>query len=177
MMDPQTDTSVTVFEAVIVPYRSLSPRGLRILIAVICLLCALTVLRFWFIGAWPVAAFSVAEISLAIFLLRLNASRARASELVLLSADTLRIVRTDRTGKRQDLQLPVGWLNVVMEELPGRVPKLLLVAHGVREEIAVTLGEEEKRDLWAALRAALHQLRNPQFDNPQLHTGDKPNPT
>ena len=102
MMDPQTDASATVFEAVIVPYRSLSPRGLRILIAVICLLCGLTVLRFWFIGAWPVAAFSVVEIGLAIFLLRLNASRARASELVLLSEDTLRIVRTDRTGKRQE---------------------------------------------------------------------------
>ena len=55
-----------------------------------------------------------------------------------------------------------------MEEPPGRVPKLLLVAHGVREEIAVTLGEDEKRDLWAALREALHRLRNPQFDNPQL---------
>ena len=176
MMDLQADASATVFEAVIVPHRSLSPRGLRILIAVICLLCGLTVLRFWFIGAWPVAAFSVAEISLAIFLLRLNASRARASELVLLSADTLRIVRTDRTGKRQERELPAGWLNVVIEESPGRVPKLLLVAHGVREEIAATLGEDEKRDLWAALRAALHQLRNPQFDNPQLQIENDPNP-
>ena len=50
---------------------------------------------------------------------------------------------------------------------------LLLVAHGVREEVAATLGEEEKRDLWAALRAALHQLRNPSFDNPQLRVRDE----
>ena len=57
--------------------------------------------------------------------------------------------------------LPAGWLNAVMEEPPGRVPRLLLVAHGVREEIATTLGEAEKRDLSAALRAALAPAAQP----------------
>ncbi len=94
----------------------------------------------------------------------------RASELVLLSEDALRIVRTGRAGRRDECVLPVGWLNVVLDEQPGRVPKLLLVARGVREEIAATLGEAEKRDLWSALRDALHQVRNPRFDNAQLRT-------
>ena len=160
--------SDTLFEAVIVPHRSLSPRGLRILTAVICLLSGLVVLRFWFIGAWPVAGFSVTEIVIAIFLLRLNATRAHASELVLLSEKALRIVRTGRAGRREERILPVGWLNLVLEELPGRVPKLLLVGRGAREEIAAALGETEKRELWSALHEALHLLRNPRFDNPQL---------
>src|ERR1700719_2641239 len=121
VMDRQGEAmeSATLCEAVIIPHRSLSPRGLRILIAVICLLSGLIVLRFWFIGAWPVAGFSVAEIGIAIFLLRLNAIRARTSELVLLSENTLRIVRTGRTGRRDERVLPVGWLNVVLEEHPG----------------------------------------------------------
>jgi len=158
----------TVFEAVIVPHRSLSPRGLAILMAVISLLCALVMLRFWLIGAWPVAGFGVLEIGLALFLLWLNARRAHASELVLLSEQTLRVVRTDRRGVRQERVLPVAWLNAVIEEPPGQVPRLLLVAHGVREEIATTLGEAEKRDLWAALHDALLRLRSPRFENPQL---------
>jgi uncharacterized membrane protein len=162
------DRDATVFEAVIVPYRSLSSRALRTLMAVIGLLCALVMLRFWLIGAWPVAGFGVVEIGAAIFLLRLNASRARASELVLLSEDALRIVRTDRRGRRQQRVLAAGWLNATLEEAPGQVPRLLLVAHGVREEIATALGEAEKRDLWAALRDALYRLRSPSFDNPQL---------
>jgi len=162
----------TVFEAVIVPHRSLSPRGLAILIGAVSLLCGLIVLRFWLIGAWPVAGFGVAEIGLAIFLLRLNASRARASELVLLSADALRIIRTDWRGRRRQRVLPVGWLRPVLEEPPGQVPRLLLVAHGVREEIATALGEDEKRDLCTALRDALHRLRSPSFDNGQLR-GDE----
>ena len=155
-----------MFEAVIVPHRSLSPRGLRDSDAVIGALCALIVLRFWLIGAWPVAGFGVVEIGLAIFLLRLNASRARAQR-----ADSA--VRTGvadcahrpgTAGGRSGV-LPIGWLNAVIEEPAGKVPRLLLVARGVREEIATTLGEVEKRDLWAALREALHRLRNPTFDN------------
>lgn len=167
-MDPRSEASAPVFEAVITPYRSLSARGLTILIGGISILCALLALRFWLIGAWPVAWFSVIEIGLAVFLLRLNARRAGASELVLLSEAELRVVRTDWRGRRQERVLPTGWLNAVMEETPGKVPILLVVAHGVREEIAATLGEAEKRDLCVALRAALHRLRNPQFDNYQL---------
>jgi uncharacterized membrane protein len=165
---PETAAPAMVFEAMIVPYRSLSPRGLGILIAGVCLLCTLTALRFWFIGAWPVALFSVVEIGIAVFLLQLNASRGRASELVLLSENALRIVRTDRAGRRYERVLPVGWLNAVMEERPGRVPQLVLAARGVREEIAASLGEAEKRDLWEALHTALHELSNPRFNNPQL---------
>jgi uncharacterized membrane protein len=161
----------TLFEAVIIPHRSLSPRGLRILIAAIVLLSGLIVLRFWLIGAWPVAGFGVIEVGLAVFLLRLNARRARASELLLLSHDALRIVRTGRAARRDERVLPVGWLNVVLDEQAGRVPKLMLVARGVREEIAAALGEDEKRDLSLALRSALHAVRNPRFDNPQLRDG------
>jgi uncharacterized membrane protein len=160
--------SPTVFEAVIVPHRSLSPRGLAILIAVLVALCGLVGLRFWLIGAWPVACFGAVEIGLAVLLLWLNATRARASELILLSEDALRIVRTDRRGRRAERVLSVGWLNARLEEPPGQVPRLLLVAHGVREEIATSLGEIEKRDLSKALADALHRLRSPRFDNPQL---------
>jgi uncharacterized membrane protein len=166
-----------VFEAVIVPYRSLSPRGLRILIAAICLLSALMVLRFWLIRAWPVIGFSVIEIGLAVFLLLLNARRARASELVLLSESSLRIVRTDLRGRRREQVMRAGWLNAVLEESPGKVPRLVLVAQGLREEIAASLGEAEKRDLWAALRDALYRLRNPEFDNPQLRAMRPPGPS
>lgn len=157
-----------LFEATIVPYRSLSPRGLRILIVAIAACSALTVLRFLLLRAWPVVAFSVVEVAFAILLLRLNARRARQSELVLLTEAGLHLIRTDASGRKQTENLPHGWLNVVLEDVPGRVPRLLLVARELRREIGATLGEAEKRDLAAALSAALYRLRNPVFDNPQL---------
>ncbi|MBN8908929.1 MAG: DUF2244 domain-containing protein [Rhodospirillales bacterium] len=150
------------------PHRSLSPRGLRILIAAICGFSALTVLRFWLIGAWPVAGFSVVEIGLAVFLLRLNAKRARASEFVLLTEDGLRIRRTDMHGNREEQTLSAAWLNVLLVERQGRVPALLLSNRDTKVEVAASLGEDEKRDLAEALRDALDRLRHPRFDNPQL---------
>jgi len=157
-----------LFEAVIVPHRSLSPRGLAILTGVIATLCGLTALRFWLIGAWPVIGFSVVEVGLALWLIQSNARSARASELVLLSENALRIVRVDARGRRQERWFSSAWLKVVVEEAPGRVPRLLLAARSAREEIAAALGEAEKRDLAAALGAALHERRNPTFENSQL---------
>lgn len=161
-----------LFEAVIVPHRSLSPRGLRLLMAVIAGACGVMALRFWLIGAWPVVAFSVIEVGLAILLLRLNARQARGSELVLLSERSLRIIRTDEHGTREERELPAAWLNVGLEESPGRVPKLVLSVRRQREEIGGVLGEEQKRDLAHALREALHNARNPRFDNAQLRAAD-----
>jgi uncharacterized membrane protein len=159
------------FEALIVPHRSLSRRGLRILTCSLVGLTGVIALRFLILGAWPVLAISGPEIGIVLFLLRLNARRARASELVLLGDDTLRITRTDPSGQRQECSLPVPWLNVVLEEAPNSVPRLLLRNRQACEEIGRALGEEEKRDLANALRAALHEVRHPRFDNPQLRDG------
>ncbi|MDE2200432.1 MAG: DUF2244 domain-containing protein [Rhodospirillales bacterium] len=162
------EQAAPVFEAVIVPHRSLSRRGRRGLVAAICLICGINAAIFVHLGAWPVGGFTGVELLLAAFLLELNARAVRESELVILSADGLRICRTDAKGRRQERMLPVGWLSVRLEEAPSRVPRLRLVAPGVTEEVGRALGEAEKRDLAAALDAALHQLRNPVFDNPQL---------
>jgi uncharacterized membrane protein len=157
-----------LFEAVIVPHRSLGRRGLRNVILLICGLAGLTMVRFLVVRAWPVICFSVVEVGLAVVLLLVNARRAHGSEVVLLSGGALRILRTDSAGRRTECSLEPGWLNVSLEDEPGRVPRLFLVVRGVREEIATTLGEAEKRDLAAALGDALYRLRHPVFDNPQL---------
>lgn len=158
----------TLFEAVIVPHRSLSRRGLAILTAAIVAGSLLTMLRFLLIGAWPVAVFSVIEVGLGVALLRVNARRGRASELILLSDQSLRIVRTEPGGARQETRLSPDWLNVVLEERRGRVPGLYLRRSGAQMEIGGWLGEDEKRDLARALADALQRRRSPVFDNPQL---------
>ncbi len=160
-----------LFEAVIVPHRSLTPRGLRILTCVLCGLTALMGLRFLLIRAWPVIGFSVVEVGLAVGLLWFNLRRGRQSEIILLTETGLEIVRTDAAGRKHGERLPHGWLNVVLHEQAGRVPRLLLMARQQQHEIAAWLGEAEKRDLAVALRDALHRMRNPVFDNPQLREG------
>ena len=125
-------------------------------------------LRFWMLGAWPVLPFGIAEVGLVMLMLRVNARQARGSELILLSENELRIVRTDPSGRRRERTLPSTWLSVILQERDGRVPRLMLRRYGMTEEIGEALGEEEKRDLARSLREALHRAHNPVFDNPQL---------
>ena len=157
-----------VFEAVLVPHRSLSARGLRILLGFIAASVGITAGVFLWLGAWPVVGFSGAEVGLAAILLRINHRERRETELLLLTTDGLTIRRTDRTGRRTEIVLPPAWLQVVLTERQGRVPRLVLRAGGLEQEVATRLGEAEKRDLAEALKEALHRLRNPRFENPQL---------
>ncbi|HTW27536.1 MAG TPA: DUF2244 domain-containing protein [Acetobacteraceae bacterium] len=166
----------TVFEAVIVPHRSLTPRAMGVLIGMLVLLSAGIATLFWHLGAWPVAGFNGGETLLAIVLLRVNAQARRASEVLTLTDRGLRILRTDRHGRRSEAVLPAAWLQVRLAESVGRVPRLLLIGGGREEEVARSLGEAEKRDLAAALRTALHDWRNPRFDNPQLRDPSGPEP-
>lgn len=158
----------THFEALITPHRSLGPAGLRRLAAAILILSSTVSTILWIIGAWPAIAFNVIEIGLALVLLYRHNRDRRTTERLVLSSTGLVVQRIDRAGQPHERRLDVGWLQAVLHERPGRAPALLLINRGHRMEVAANLGEAEKRDLAAALRAALHRLRNPVFDNPQL---------
>jgi len=165
---PLVEAEAPAFEAVIVPHRSLSRRGRAILLCAIGFACTASASVFVALGAWPVGGFTGVELLLAALLLHLNTRQARASEVLILTRSGMRILRTDPRGARQERVLPAGWLHAVLEERPGRVPRLMLRGGGVAEEVAASLGEHAKRDLAQALAEALHRLKNPVFDNPQL---------
>lgn len=166
---PPTSSGGTIlFEALIVPHRSLSAAGRRWLMLALVGLCGLVALRFWLLGAWPIIPFCGLEAAGVLFLMYLNGRRARASELVMLSADRLRVVRTTPSGKRSEVTLSSAWLNVTLEEAAGRVPRLLLGLRTRQVEVGAALGEAEKRELAAALEVALYQARNPRFDHQHL---------
>ncbi len=159
-----------LLEALIVPHSSLSAAGRRWLMLAMVGLCSLIALRFWFLGAWPIIGFCGLEGAAAVFLIYLNGRRAQGTELVMLGTDTLRVVRTTPSGKRSEVTLSSAWLTVLLEEIDGRVPRLLL---GLREqwvEVGAALGGAEKLDLAAALKQALYQARNPVFDRPDPAT-------
>jgi uncharacterized membrane protein len=160
-------SSPVLFEAVIIPHRSLGKRGLRTLMGALAALSVLVAIGLWIAGAWPVIGFTGLEAALAVWLLRRHAAVEGHSEVLLLSDDGLRIIRSTR-GSRSEMQVPIGWLRSSLEERPGRAPALMLRATGVAIEVATSLGESEKRDLAGSLGEALARQRSPVFDNAQL---------
>jgi uncharacterized membrane protein len=157
-----------MFEAVVKPHRSLSRRGVFTVIGCMCLGSLIVTSLMFSLGAWPVIGFNGADILLATFLLWLNMRAARARETITLSTSSLKVTRTDMHGRREQFSIAPYWLNVVLQERAGTVPRLFLTARGLTHEVARQLGEAQKRDLAAALTRALERWRNPVFDNPQL---------
>ena len=157
-----------LFEAIVTPHRSLSQRGIFILLGCLGTASLSVTLLFWYLGAWPIAGFNGVEMAVAAALLRHHARTRRVREVLRLTQDSVHIDRFDINGAHTQASLPAAWLNVHLEEKPGRVPGLFLTTHGHREEVARVLGETQKRDLAEALRTALYRLRNPVFTNPQL---------
>ena len=168
MDTPAARAPEPLFQALLRPHRSLSPRALKRVVGVILAGSLVVTGTMALLGAWPVIGFNGAEIALAVFLIRLNTRAARATEMISLNADGLEICRTDPRGRQERLVLPAYWLRIVLEERRGTVPRLLLQSQGRHVEIASQLGASEKRALAAALEAALHRWRSPRFDNPQL---------
>jgi uncharacterized membrane protein len=156
-----------VFEALIVPHRSLTRSGYMIVVAAMLVLSTAIALRFWLLGAWPVVAFSLLEVPLIVVLLAINLRRARASELIMLNGQELTVIRTDPAGRRTQVSLPSAWLRVDFDVARGS-PRVMLSLHGRGCEVGAFLHEPEKLSLFLALNDALHRVKNPRFDNIQL---------
>jgi len=164
-----------LFEAICTPPRSLSARGMRILSTCVVLASGGIGLVFLSLGAWPVLGFTGLEAALVLGLLTLHRRwSARTMEVLLLTEGGLTIQRTDGKGHRHDIALDPYWSRLRLEERPGKVSLLVLQQRDRQVEIGGMLGEDQKRDLAAALADALRRWREPVFDNPQLREDRKP---
>ena len=114
-----------VFEAFIAPHRSLTGKAAAFIIAGMLIFSSGVALRFWLWGAWPVVALSLLDVPLLVLLLAINQRRARASEIIMLTADGLTVIRTDPKGGRTHHRLPAAWLRINLDIGPG-TPKVIL---------------------------------------------------
>jgi uncharacterized membrane protein len=135
--------------------------------ALMLVLSLVAALRFWLLGAWPVVAFCLLESPLVLLLLALNLRSARASELIMLNTQQITVIRTDPTGMRQQVSLPLAWLRVDLEPAKG-ASRVVLSSYGRICEVGAFLHVPDRISLFEALRDAVHGVRNPRFDNPQL---------
>ena len=168
------ETTRPVFEALLYPRRSLGRRGYLILTIGTAAIIGGYALVFLLMGAWPIFGFLGGEWFLFWYLFTHHHRGNARSERIRLYSDHLLFERRDANGAGVIARLQPYWLNVVLEETPGQVPRVLLAARAAREEIGAALGEAERRDLAQALRAALWRMRNPLFDNPQLRPPTAP---
>jgi len=147
------------FERVLLPHRSLPPRGFHVLMLLLGLVSLAVGILFVSLGAWPICGFFGLDVALLYLAFRLSYRSARQRETLRLAADDFTVERVDIYGERRLWRFQPFWLRVILEERPDESNRLLLASHGRTLVIADFLGAAMRREVAASLRAALARWR------------------
>ena len=147
------------FETVLLPHRSLTPRGFNLLMLGLGLVSLAVGITFVSLGCWPVFGFFGLDVLGLYIAFRLSYRSARQREILRLSSDDFMVERIDIYGARRHWRFQPFWLRIELEEHPDESNRLLLASHGRRLVIAAFLGAPMRRELAATLRTALQRWR------------------
>jgi uncharacterized membrane protein len=104
-----------VFAARLTPYRSLGPKGFKILMAFVAASCLISGLLFLAIGAWPVFGFFGLDAFLIWLAFRLNYRSGRMAEEVEIWQHELRLRKIAASGKVVTHVLNPFWTRFVVD--------------------------------------------------------------
>ncbi|HVB89352.1 MAG TPA: DUF2244 domain-containing protein [Beijerinckiaceae bacterium] len=154
-----------IFEARLVPHRSLDRRGVFVVLACVGSATSLLSLPFFLMGAWPVIGFMGLDVLALWLALRASFRSARAYEDVRLSALELEVAKVSAAGARREWQFNPLWVRLErIEDEEFGIAELSLASRGRRLVIASFLGPQAKADFARDLSRALAQARRgPQF--------------
>jgi len=155
--DPPAPLGRLFFERVLLPHRSLPPRGFHLLMLSLGLISLAVGIGFVSIGAWPVVGLDVALIYVAF---RLNYRSARRSETLRLAGDAFTVERDSVHGSRRMWRFQPFWVRVILEECPDESNRLFVASHGRSLAIGDFLAPSARRELAATIREALLHWRN-----------------
>lgn len=148
-----------LFDAVLTPNRSLSPRGFVIFMTAVCAVSFAAGLAFFLAGAWPVGGFFGLDVALIYLAFRVNFRRAAMHESLRLTREALTVERVDHRGESETWRFSPAWLQLDVEQPPRPGGGLILRSHGRVLRIARFLTLAERRDLAQALGGALIRAR------------------
>jgi uncharacterized membrane protein len=147
------------FERVLLPHRSLPPRGFHVLMLLLGLVSLAVGIGFVAIGAWPICGFFGLDVAALYLAFRLSYRSARQREVVWLGGDEFTVERTDIYGERREWRFQPFWLRVILEERSADANRLIVASHGRSLVIGDFLGPAVRRELAHSLRGALDAWR------------------
>jgi uncharacterized membrane protein len=148
------------FERVLLPHRSLPPRGFHLLMLILGLISLAVGIGFVSIGAWPVMGFFGLDVALVYVAFCLNYRSARRSETIRLADDAFTVERVDVRGERRMWRFQPFWLRVILEERGDQWNRLLVASHGRSLVIGDIVTPAARRELAGSIRQALKDWRD-----------------
>jgi len=147
-------------DAVLTPNRSLSERGFAIGMAIVAVVFFLTGLMFWSMGAGLILGFFGLDLIAIWLAFRLSFRKQREQTHITVTARHIRMVHTDKKGRRREAEVPAGFARVELDE-PLTPASWLRIEHGrTAWVIGRFLTVEERKSFATALRNALRAARS-----------------
>ncbi len=153
------EEDAALFDAILHPYRSLSPLGFVVLMAVVCLVSFSAGIAFLLAGAWPVFGFFGLDVLLIYIAFRMSYRSGRLHETVRLTRHALTVQRVFPSGEVKSWTFQPYWLRVEMDDPPRPDSRLRLASHGRSLVIGSFLTPNERLEVAEALKAALATQR------------------
>jgi len=147
------------FERVLLPHRSLPPRGFQVLMLLLGLVSLGMGIGFVAIGAWPICGFFGLDVAALYLAFRLSYRSARRREVLRLAGDDFTVERVSIYGERAMWRFQPFWLRIVLEERADESNRLVVASHGRSLVIGDFLGAPMRRELADSLRTALTAWR------------------
>jgi uncharacterized membrane protein len=141
------------FERVLLPYRSLPPRGFHILMLTLSLISLAVGIGFVSIGFFGL------DVALVYVAFRLSYRSARRSETIRLADDAFTVERVSVWGARRMWQFQPFWLRVILEERDDESNRLLVASHGRSLAIGDFATPAARAELAETIRDALKRWR------------------
>ena len=158
-MTTQT-TARPLFAATLTPHRSLSRRGMRIVIAVMAIGASIPGMLFFALGAWPIVGFMGLDVALVWWALSASLRDGRQFEVVTLWPDQLELRRVPPSGKEELLRFNPFFVKLVIDrDYNERTTGLHLRTRDSDTEIGSFLTADDKASFAKVFGTALKKAR------------------
>ena len=143
------------FDATLHPARSLTRRGLVILISLVVTANMALALRALEAGGWPILPFLGLDVAALIAAFWLNNRAARMHERIVLDGEVLTITHVEPSGRTQSWRFEPAWVRIGVHEGARAGGSMTVTTHGKGVAVGAFLMPRERREIAAALNRAL----------------------
>ncbi|HTJ58136.1 MAG TPA: DUF2244 domain-containing protein [Devosiaceae bacterium] len=149
-----------LFAARLTPNRSMSPRGIKIVIGLLCCLALLPGLIFYLVGAWPVVGFMGLDVLGLYWALTYSFRDGRRYEQVTLWADRLEVRQVSADGDEQTKTFNPQYVRLVIDrDFDERTTAIRLRSGEQEVLVGAFLNPDDKASFSRAFGSALRKAR------------------